>query len=449
MSERTERLRQESLAAVPAITGERAETVTAFYKEQSGKHSLPVLRGLSFLEIVKTKALWLGDGELIVGERGPSPKAVPTFPELTCHSVEDLRILDSRPLTAYKVAPGVIEAVPARHHPVLERPLHARPDVPGAAPGMDRLLRGRLLHRVHGAALPGPHGGRRQDLPQGPAGFPGRHREGHRRPGLPQGPGGPGQARGPAGHGPVLRRGDALGPALRGSGQGPGGGLPGPGAQGGAAQDRRRVHPGAGPRAPGLPGGPAVLLVLPPGGDHRAERLGRVQPRAPGPAPVALLPERAGRGHPHPGQGQGAAGVLLHQVQQPHGAGQAGGDRGRERHLHRLRQHQPGGPAAGRFGRLQRVDPPAPGDHRRDAPAAAQQQHAGLAQDPRRGAQARPAGHPQRLRIPVPVQRRRGGGGAAAPGQDPGGRPGGRQLAAAWKWGPSARRRTSSPATST
>ncbi len=110
MSERTERLRQESLAAVPAITGERAETVTAFYKEQFGKHSLPVLRGLNFLEIVSTKALWLGDGELIVGERGPIPKAVPTFPELTCHSAEDLRILDSRPLTAYKVAPEVIEA---------------------------------------------------------------------------------------------------------------------------------------------------------------------------------------------------------------------------------------------------------------------------------------------------------------------------------------------------
>jgi formate C-acetyltransferase len=109
MSERTQRLRQESLAAIPHITGERAATVTAFYQENYGKHSMPVLRGLNFLKIVEDKVLYLGDGELIVGERGPEPKAVPTFPELTCHSAEDLRILDVRPLTAYKVDPSVID----------------------------------------------------------------------------------------------------------------------------------------------------------------------------------------------------------------------------------------------------------------------------------------------------------------------------------------------------
>jgi formate C-acetyltransferase len=109
MSERTERLRQESLAAAPSITGERALIVTRFYQEHLGKHSMPVLRALNFLEIVERKALWLGEGELIVGERGPRPKAVPTFPELTCHSAEDLRILDSRKLTQYHVDPEVIE----------------------------------------------------------------------------------------------------------------------------------------------------------------------------------------------------------------------------------------------------------------------------------------------------------------------------------------------------
>ena len=34
-----------------------------------------------------------------------------------------------------------------------------------------------------------------------------------------------------------------------------------------------------------------ILLVLPPGRDHRVERLGRLQPRPPGPAPLALLPK--------------------------------------------------------------------------------------------------------------------------------------------------------------
>jgi formate C-acetyltransferase len=109
MSERTERLRRESLAATPSISGERAEIVTRFYRENYGKFSMPVLRGMCFRAIVEDKELWLGEGELIVGERGPRPKAVPTFPELTCHSVEDLRILDSRPLTQYKVDPSVIE----------------------------------------------------------------------------------------------------------------------------------------------------------------------------------------------------------------------------------------------------------------------------------------------------------------------------------------------------
>ena len=58
-------------------------------------------------------------------------------------------------------------------------------------------------------------------------------------------------------------------------------------------------------------------------------------------------------------------------------------------------------------------------------------------------------GHPQRLWLSVDLQRRRRGGGAAAPGQDAGGCPGGRAAAAAWRWALSARRPTSSPATST
>jgi formate C-acetyltransferase len=109
MSERTERLRRDSLAATPCITGERAEIVTRFYRENFGKFSMPVLRAKNFRAIVEQKELWLGEDELIVGERGPRPKAVPTFPELTCHSAEDLRILDSRKLTQYRVEPSVIE----------------------------------------------------------------------------------------------------------------------------------------------------------------------------------------------------------------------------------------------------------------------------------------------------------------------------------------------------
>ena len=84
--------------------------MTEFYREHLGRHSAPVLRALAFRFLCERKAIHLGDDELIVGERGPRPKAVPTFPELTCHSVEDLRILDSRPKTAYAVSEACVAA---------------------------------------------------------------------------------------------------------------------------------------------------------------------------------------------------------------------------------------------------------------------------------------------------------------------------------------------------
>ena len=109
MNERTKRLRRESLDAIPSISAERALIATAFYKENQGRMSIPMLRAMNFLAICDQKTLWMGEGELIVGERGPSPKAVPTYPELTCHTADDLRILDTRAKTQYKVDPSVIE----------------------------------------------------------------------------------------------------------------------------------------------------------------------------------------------------------------------------------------------------------------------------------------------------------------------------------------------------
>ena len=99
MNARTATLRRQSLDTPPSLTAERAVLLTDFYQANAGLFSVPVLRARSFLHLCQHKALYLGAGELIVGERGPAPKAVPTFPELTCHSVEDLKILNSRPKT--------------------------------------------------------------------------------------------------------------------------------------------------------------------------------------------------------------------------------------------------------------------------------------------------------------------------------------------------------------
>jgi formate C-acetyltransferase len=51
------------------------------------------------------KTICINDGELIVGEKGPAPKATPTYPELCCHSLQDLDILNSRPKIPFAVSP--------------------------------------------------------------------------------------------------------------------------------------------------------------------------------------------------------------------------------------------------------------------------------------------------------------------------------------------------------
>lgn len=104
MNERIQKLRKISFETEPSLSIERALIQTQFYKENFGKYSTPVLRALNFLEICKQKTIYLGEGELIVGERGPKPKCVPTFPELTCHSVEDFNVLNTREMQRYTIS---------------------------------------------------------------------------------------------------------------------------------------------------------------------------------------------------------------------------------------------------------------------------------------------------------------------------------------------------------
>ena len=104
MNERIKRLRQQNFDTPTTLSIERALIETAFYKENYGTMPIAVLRARNFYEICKKKTLYIGDDELIVGERGPQPKAVPTFPELTCHSVEDLHTLNERELQRYTIS---------------------------------------------------------------------------------------------------------------------------------------------------------------------------------------------------------------------------------------------------------------------------------------------------------------------------------------------------------
>ena len=104
MNERIKRLHKQSVETEPTLTIERALIETAFYKENYGKMPNCILRARNFYEICKKKTIYIGRDELIVGERGPVPKAVPTFPELTCHTVEDLHTLNTRDLQPYRIS---------------------------------------------------------------------------------------------------------------------------------------------------------------------------------------------------------------------------------------------------------------------------------------------------------------------------------------------------------
>ncbi len=109
MNERTARLRKQSLDAVPYISPERASLITDFYLANDGLYPVPIMRAKSFHDLCEHKTIYIGEGELIVGQRGPRPKYVPTYPELTCHSLDDLKILSIRPKTRYLLEDGCLK----------------------------------------------------------------------------------------------------------------------------------------------------------------------------------------------------------------------------------------------------------------------------------------------------------------------------------------------------
>lgn len=103
LSERIKRLREQSLNAVNRISAERALLITEFYKSGvADAEPVPVQRAMSFRYILEHKYICINEGELIVGERGPAPKATPTYPEICVHSVKDLEILNDRAKVSFK-----------------------------------------------------------------------------------------------------------------------------------------------------------------------------------------------------------------------------------------------------------------------------------------------------------------------------------------------------------
>ncbi|WP_418965577.1 trans-4-hydroxy-L-proline dehydratase [Cetobacterium sp.] len=103
MNERIQKLREQSVGTEAHIYIERAKLITEAYKKYEGEVSIPELRALAFKHFMENKSICINDGELIVGEKGDGPQAAPTFPELCCHTLEDMHIMNDRDLISFKV----------------------------------------------------------------------------------------------------------------------------------------------------------------------------------------------------------------------------------------------------------------------------------------------------------------------------------------------------------
>lgn len=105
LSERVRRLREQSVSTKPYISTERAELLTDFYQSGGANRvSTPVARALALKHLLENKTIGINEGELIVGERGPAPRASPTYPELCCHTLQDLDIANARERTPFLVS---------------------------------------------------------------------------------------------------------------------------------------------------------------------------------------------------------------------------------------------------------------------------------------------------------------------------------------------------------
>ncbi len=110
MNERIQHLRERSLNTRPSISAERAILMTEYYRSRESQGlSNPMKRARAFRYMMERKTVCINPDELIVGERGPKPKAVPTYPEICIHSLQDLDILNSRKYTHYDVPADVRE----------------------------------------------------------------------------------------------------------------------------------------------------------------------------------------------------------------------------------------------------------------------------------------------------------------------------------------------------
>jgi len=122
MNERIARLRDRCVNTLPSLSAERAELLTRFYRsnEACSAKSVPILRAKAFRYLLENQTIVIDEDELLVGERGPSRKATPTYPELCCHSLDDLHVLDTRERNPFTVSEETRQAYEQTYVPFWE-----------------------------------------------------------------------------------------------------------------------------------------------------------------------------------------------------------------------------------------------------------------------------------------------------------------------------------------
>ena len=358
MTERVARLRACSLETKPWLSLERARLMTEFYRTCDAALSMPVRRALSLAYLMERKTIYIGEEELIVGERGPRPKARPPIPSSAATAWKISKSCNTREKISYCVGDEARriqreEIIPYwQGHSMRDRMFaEMTPEWKDAyeagiftefmeqrAPGHTVL--GDVIYRK--GLLDLQAGCRRQRW----------------RAWISSTTRGPTTSSRSCGPWPIAadavirfaeRHAELAAEMAAAETRSA--------AQSRTGADRRRLPPRAGARAAQFPGSAAGLLVHPPRRHHRAEYLGLLQSRATWTSTCirstsATWPAARSTRE----QARELLAVLLGEVQQPARAAQGGRHRGRERHLHRLLQHQHRRPQARRLVRRQRAD---------------------------------------------------------------------------------------------
>lgn len=106
MSERSKKLKQKFLDAVPCVGAERLVLATEAYKKYAGL-SAPVFRARVLEHVLMYKTVEIHDDELIVGDQAEHPRCAPLFPEYQSSNgwlADEIRNLHKRTKDVMKVS---------------------------------------------------------------------------------------------------------------------------------------------------------------------------------------------------------------------------------------------------------------------------------------------------------------------------------------------------------